>query len=288
MTLFGYLSANAGDVNGDGVTDLLVGATSAPAVYIIFLTPQGTSLSHQRIAEGVGSLTATGLGGGYFGGFGGGVADLNQDGVPDVMVGAHVAQDVYILFLSSIGTVVSHQKISQTSGSFTATGLNGFGYAGAGVLGNSASESGFDVSVGAVSTDTYGAVYILFLSSDGTCMSHQKISDISGGLTAVLASDDQFGVHSSPVGDLNADNITDLLVGAYQPYTGSGQVYILFLTDFGVVTSHIRFGGIGGGGDLTADLETGVRFGRAVSEITIIAIITLITIIILLTLITLR
>ena len=44
-----------------------------------------------------------------------------------------------------------------------------------------------DLAVGAVGTDDggdfRGAMYVLFLNSDGTVKAHQKISDASGGLT---------------------------------------------------------------------------------------------------------
>ncbi len=48
-----------------------------------------------------------------------------------------------------------------------------------------------------------GAVYILFLNSDGTLRSEQKISDTQGGLTAALAEGDWFGRSVANVGDLD-------------------------------------------------------------------------------------
>ena len=53
---------------------------------------------------------------------------MNADGTPDIVVGTPGDDDggtdrgaVYVLFLTSSGSVSSHQKISDTAGSFTAT-----------------------------------------------------------------------------------------------------------------------------------------------------------------------
>ena len=51
-----------------------------------------------------------------------------------------------------------------------------------------------------------GAVYVLFLKSDGTVKGQQKISSIAGGLSA-LADYDEFGTSVAPLGDLDADGV---------------------------------------------------------------------------------
>ena len=68
---------------------------------------------------------------------------MNNDGVPDLAVGANRDYDggydrgaVYILFLTTSGTVSSYQKISDTEGSFTATLDDGD------VFGHSAASAG--------------------------------------------------------------------------------------------------------------------------------------------------
>ena len=132
------------------------------------------------------------------------IGDLNDDGIIDLGVGAYGDSDagtdtgaVYILFLNSDGTVKSHQKISSTQGNFspklepgdmlghdlTPIGdLNGDGINDIAVGAHGDDDSKFSVSAFLGVEDTYakGAVYILFLNSDGTVKSHQKISEKLG------------------------------------------------------------------------------------------------------------
>ena len=58
-----------------------------------------------------------------------------------------------------------------------------------------------------------GAVHILFLNSDGTVKSRQKIaSGTNGG--PVFADGDRFGFSVASLGDLDGDGINDLAAGA--------------------------------------------------------------------------
>ena len=99
---------------------------------------------------------------------------------------------VYTLSFAQPGTVLSHQKISQTMGGFAATLVDSdrFGEAIANI-GDLNGDGIDDLAVGAVGTDdggtNKGAVYILFMNADGTVASHQKISDTDGGFGGVLA-----------------------------------------------------------------------------------------------------
>jgi hypothetical protein len=54
---------------------------------------------------------------------------------------------------------------------------------------------------------TRGAVYILFLSPDGTVKAEQKISDTAGNFQGVLDNDDRFGSSVAALGDLDGDGI---------------------------------------------------------------------------------
>ena len=73
---------------------------------------------------------------------------------------------------------------------------------------------------------------MLFLNTDGTVKSHQKISDTEGGFTGILDNGDVFGVSVASLGDLDGDGVGDLAVGAPQDNDGGrdhGAVWILFL-----------------------------------------------------------
>ena len=93
-----------------------------------------------------------------------------------------------------------------------------------------------DMVVGAYGDDDggseAGAVYILFLATSGTVLSHQKVSATHGVFTGTLASYDWFGISSGGIGgDLNGDGVLDVVAGAYGDDDGefaAGAVYIIF------------------------------------------------------------
>ena len=117
------------------------------------------------------------------------------------------------------GTVLSHQKISDTEGGFTGTLDDGdqwgFSVAAVGDLDGDGTQ---DIAVGAVQDEDggpfRGAVWILFLNANGTVKSHQKISDTEGGFTGTLDDFDFFGGSLAGVGDLDGDGSHDIDVGA--------------------------------------------------------------------------
>ena len=93
-----------------------------------------------------------------------------------------------------------------------------------------------DLAVGARWDDSggnnRGAVHVLFMNSDGTVKSSQKIGDGVGG-GPPLANSDYFGEAVSLLGDLDGDGASDLAVGARGVDTSGnerGAAYVLFLT----------------------------------------------------------
>jgi hypothetical protein len=81
---------------------------------------------------------------------------------------------------------------------------------------------------------------VLFLNTDGTVKSQQKISDTEGGFTGTLDDNDRFGWSAASLGDLDGDGVTDLAVGAMldddggtdcgsPPACDRGALWVLFL-----------------------------------------------------------
>ena len=139
------------------------------------------------------------------------------------------------------GMVLSHQKISDTQGGFTGILDDGdlFGFAVAS-LGDLDGDGVTDLAVGAVLDDDggnppyadRGAVWVLFLNSDGTVKSHQKISSTEGGFTGKIDDNDLFASSVASLGDLDGDGVSDLAVGASHDDDGCcsrGAVWVLFL-----------------------------------------------------------
>ncbi len=243
--------ASLGDLDGDGVDDLAVGArldgdggSWRGAVWILFLNPDGTVKSHQKISDTQGGFKGILDNGDVFGSSVASLGDLDGDSVSDLAVGAWQDDDggssrgaVWILFLNPDGTVKSHQKISDTEGGFTG-GLDDsdfFGFSAAS-LGDLDGDGVGDLVVGAIDDDdggaNRGAVWVLFLNTDGTVKSHQKVSDTEGGFTGILDNHDVFGGSVASLGDLDGDGVGDLAVGASRAVDGGidrGAVWMLFL-----------------------------------------------------------
>ena len=144
---------------------------------------------------------------------------------------------------TGVGTVKAAQKISSTEGGLTASGVSledddNFGISVASV-GDFDSDTVTDICVGAYLDDDggadRGAVYVLFLNSNGTVKVSQKISSTEGGLDASgvsLDDNDYFGTSVASVGDVDGDTVTDMCVGAVSDDDGGsdrGAVYVLRL-----------------------------------------------------------
>jgi FG-GAP repeat len=135
------------------------------------------------------------------------------------------------------------QKISDTAGNFGG-GLNDTDWFGGSVvaLGDLDGDFTGDLAVGARGDndggDNRGAVYVLFLSPNGTVKTKQKISSTQGNFQGAPRNGDFFGVAVAALGDLDGDRTQDLAVGAYGDDDGGqnrGAVYVLFLQRNGTV-----------------------------------------------------
>jgi hypothetical protein len=96
--LSGFSVSAAGDVNGDGLADLIVGAINADPVtgtdagrsYVVFGQTSGTAVELSTVAAGVGGFVINGQGTGDLSGISVSAAgDVNGDGLADLIVGAY-------------------------------------------------------------------------------------------------------------------------------------------------------------------------------------------------------
>jgi len=285
---FGRGVGTLGDLDGDGVTELVVGASGDDdggadrgALYVLFLRLDGTVESYQKISDTEGGFTATLEEEDGFGWSVAAIGDLDGDDVTDLAAGACYDDDdgencgaVYILFMNPDGTVKAHQKISALEGGF-AGGLDVgdyFGYSVAG-LGDFDGDSVPDLVVGVPEDDDgpktdQGAIYILLLHPDGTVKAQQKVSAIEGGFTGDLGQYDEFGISVAALGDIDGDDVCDLVVGARSDDDGGsahGAVYVLFLNADGTVKAHQKISDTEG--NFTAVLSDLYYFGTSVTAL---------------------
>lgn len=277
-SFFGNGVAGLGDVDGDGIPDLAVGAPGdrtgggprRGALYVLFLQADGTVGTSLKIASGLnGGPTLA-----DFDSFGTSVTtigDLDRDGIRDLAVGteADMSGAAYVLLMQANGTVKSSVKI--------ASGLNGgpvlpiFNLFGISVAsaGDLDLDGNPELIVGAPhggSSSGGDAVYMLFMRADGTVRHYVEIaSGLNGGPT--LAINDFFGGSVAGIGDLDLDSVPDIGVGAEMDNTGGslrGALYVLFMRPDGTVRETVKIASGSNGGPALADNSL---FGASVNAV---------------------
>jgi len=180
------------------------------------------------------------------------------------------------LALRAGAQVRTSQRISDTEGGFTGILDDEDRFDGSvSSLGDLDGDGTVDAVVGAWNDDDggldRGAVWILFLSDDGTVEAHQKISDTQGGFGGTLHDGDRFGVAVAALGDFDGDTVEDLAVGAYfddDGGTNRGAVWILFLNDDGTVKAHQKISDTQGGfGGTLHDSDSLTRSLRSLGDV---------------------
>lgn len=259
---FGYDMAPIGDLNGDGVNDIAVGAIydddgglNCGAVYVLFMNSNGTVGSFQKISQQSGGFQGVLVEESFFGSSIANMGDMNGDGVQDIAVGASGDDDggswtgaVWILFLNSDGTVNGHQKISALSGGFSADleTMDRFGI-GVDSIGDLDNDGVNDLLVGAFWDDDggpdHGAAYILFMNSNGTVSGFNKISDATTGFNGSLEDVSNFGWAVAYMGDVNSDGYPEIMVGAPGDNAEAGSVWIFSINGTGAIVNSWEISG---------------------------------------------
>ena len=287
---FGYSLAAPGDLNNDGIQDLTVGAQNdddggedAGAIYNLFLDRSGSVQAFQKISNTTGRLTRANAGtplgeGDIFGTAAGAIGDFNNDGLPDIAIGAPQDDDggvnlgaIWLLSIEENGTVASRTKISATDLPAGTLSVNDqFGGRHIANLGDLDGDGIDELAVGAFRDDDgatdAGAYYTLFFNEDLTVRAVQKVSALEGGLDATLSTDDLFGMTVAQLGDIDGDGVPDIAVGNNKDDDGGedkGALFFFLLNSDGTIKAEAKVSDTDNFGFSALDLLEGDRFGRA-------------------------
>jgi FG-GAP repeat len=253
----GISIAAAGDVNGDGVADMIIGApftdpggvNAAGSAYVIFghTGAFASPIALSALDGSDGFAMNFNVDAGQAGFSVSSAGDLNKDGFNDVIVGAPFADPASNVNAGSSFVVFGHTGAFTPAIDLSAlSGADGFAING----GNGGERSGFsvghagdfngdgvdDLVIGASSTGfNNGATYVVF-GHTGAFSAALELPSLDGSNGMAIngaASGDFAGTSVSGAGDVNGDHISDIIIGAPQADPGSansnaGSAYVVF------------------------------------------------------------
>jgi len=221
-TEFGRSVGYAGDVNGDGFDDVLVGAHAynehQGKVYLYLGSSNGLITEPALVISGenIGDEFGRSL---YYAG------DINADGFDDVLVGASgytetmAVQGKFYLYLGSSTGLNATPSVTYIGSA--ENGELGRSVFGAGDI----NGDGFDdviigapgLTKGGESSNSIGIAYVFYGSTDGLDVASPTI--ITGDSIG-----DKYGESVSSAGDVNGDGYSDVIIGARD--TNKAYVYL--------------------------------------------------------------
>ncbi len=267
----GLSVSDAGDVNGDGLADILVGNQFSNEAYIVFgnVNGFGASLDLSSLDGSNGSVITSSVYG-QIGASLSAAGDVNNDGIDDFIVGAPQTDtsggvnsgSSFVVFGNNAGFGAS-VDLALLDGS---DGFRLDGLAFVDELGSAVSSAGdlnndgiADLLISAPRADNSngsdaGNIYVVF-GQDGGFSSSFDLTTLDGtnGLILKGAANNDFSVSTnqavSDAGDVNGDGIDDVIIGApgsdLNGFFEVGQAYVVFGSDTGF-TSTLDLAGLDG------------------------------------------
>lgn len=263
-SLFGTAVFQAGDMNADGFSDLVVGAPGSDQVYVY----EGSASGLLPVPNIVWTAPVAGS---AFGSSVGTAGDVNGDGFSDIIIGAPACTNgqvdegaAYVFF----GNLFDLSPTPQFTMEFNVAGRRlGTSVAGAGDMnGDGYSDIVVSAPAASVPENLEGIFYICYGTPTGPTivgMTVYQSNVINAGLGASVAE----------AGDVNGDGYADIIVGAPDLSNGQaneGRAYVVLGAPGGIGTTtfleadlanELAGSSVAGGGDVDGDGYSDVFVG---------------------------
>lgn len=243
---FGQSVGAAGDVNDDGLQDIVVGdpdAGGGSGMAVVVFGKAGTD-TVDGTAPGADGFRIDGtVSGGALGFSVAGAGDVNIDGFDDVVVGASgsaVVGRVFVVFGKPDTSAVSEDDLAvAANGGISITGGAAFDLVGRSVAGagDVNGDGRGDIIFGAPGIDVgddngAGRIFVMFGGADIASTTLDALAMGVGGIAFDGANQFDFaGWSVAGAGDLNRDGFSDVVMGAQgadTPESNAGRVYVLY------------------------------------------------------------